>query len=1429
MSSKSISYIKNNKNFLSEREYKTIQILFDFLFYDQTKYYASYSRFEECFSFLQLQLNLFEIFKEIIGLNKKYLTIPRFINKYLEYKTGKSKLSFPLKKFFVFIMNSLIKDWKVQHAGFELNNPTYSSNNCENYNRLSDLILLQGKNNEIKGLQLFYDDIFPCNLFNERSTEPYYKCFEIPLLYLDEFKSYDSITHIFGCYTNKINYIGFKCKSGIMKTFGEKSGTPFLFGDYGNELKTLKIQVTEEKGMNMILPNFTESSITNVCIDNLPKDLKLTDKLGDYLIFEENIFKDSQRISDEIIKYNLIKDYNPENIDLSIRTNTERINKNEKNGRKQRTKSLNVDREPKNNFIENINKDILLNEAEELYTNQNNQIYKRQSLQNDTFNTSKAKDINENDNSINTSRIKNDNNGSFISNKSKNVEKWVSPSVKNVNIRDLISSKENYNKIVEILKMEIQREIDYELNKYDYDKRFDFYDEYLFKNSLLEPYPIAPKKYESYTEIKDIEIDFKTFNEIIKEKNSINDDDSLYLIKDSDKNLYDLKRIYCDWRILSKLLYQLHTTSSIISMIALMKAIKIIESIEENYFDENFSLEEKIKIYKALVNNERTVNYYLNNVQPQSKIKRGILINQKPEFFEENNEYYNDMITEDEINNNDIIKVSQKLNSIKKIMEKDMNNFPKLSLLYNKYKKIQNILIDKMNKEQESKILSSIKLDYNENLEEMRKTIEKEPVKLNQKEIVLIMPNGDINTSSFVDLDIQNEYTNVFKKQEIPQDTTEEFNDPLFPADYYSLGYIENYDVKWEKADMILYTNNFKILPPTNEFEGTNYHINTGILTNYYYLNGIYALLKYPSIIYKLFPFYEKSINGLYGINLRIDGIWKMVLIDESFPCIDNRKENKFFAFSSINAKHIWLNLIEKAYAKICGGYTNILNGNVSEIFDLLTDAPTNKIEIASLKRDDIKNIIEESLNEKYIICAKANNSSSFSVGLIPGNNYIINDLKKFNIGISVEHLILMKNIFGSQKYYGNWSKNSKKWIPSLKNQIPKNENEFFISLDDFYIYFSVLYICKIYPSESETPYFSSNLHYSKDEIIQPNITLLNILKDDTKINIQFHQKNPKFNQFINLMPSFILITDEYFKYINSITSNERNFSIDCTLNQGKYYIYSDIICRYIVKNVENFHGYTLCTYSNNKVELEKSQIDLNDIYSVLKICLEDYSLKYLNPKKCDMGFLIYDSSEPKEKYRNFTKNKFPFLFNIFDNKNGEFEQEITIIPDKIYKNSVKDYAFYLDNEDKNSLQKNEENIIYQTLSQKDNYLVMLLKLNENFNFKIKYQPKVKISNDELKEYIMKKGLREELDEEGMIIQYMMEYDNGFVVLIQNKYEDDDLKMKFIMKGLKCIWPNTNDLEIFYFTLKKNNTKLFKLKLSEKNISGIVSFQFQFA
>ena len=152
-----------------------------------------------------------------------------------------------------------------------------------------------------------------------------------------------------------------------MKTFGVKIEIPFLFGDYGNELKSLKIQISN-KSLNMISPFFVESSITNICIDNLPVNLNLYDKFNDYLIFEENIFTNSQKISDDIIKYNLIKDFNSENIDLSIRQNSERKNKNERNLKRGKTRSLNVENR-KNTFIENINKENLISEAEELYNN----------------------------------------------------------------------------------------------------------------------------------------------------------------------------------------------------------------------------------------------------------------------------------------------------------------------------------------------------------------------------------------------------------------------------------------------------------------------------------------------------------------------------------------------------------------------------------------------------------------------------------------------------------------------------------------------------------------------------------------------------------------------------------------------------------------------------------------------------------------------------------------------------------------------------------------------------------------------------------------------------------------------------------------------------------------------------------------------------
>ena len=76
----------------------------------------------------------------------------------------------------------------------------------------------------------------------------------------------------------------------------------------------------------------------------------------------------------------------------------------------------------------------------------------------------------------------------------------------------------------------------------------------------------------------------------------------------------------------------------------------------------------------------------------------------------------------------------------------------------------------------------------------------------------------------------------------------------------------------------------------------------------------------------------------------------------------------------------------------------------------------------------------------------------------------------------------------------------------------------------------------------------------------------------------------------------------------------------------------------------------------------------------------------------------------------------------------------------------------------------------------------------------------------------------------------MIEYDDGFIVLIENKYDNELFKMKLIMTGLICLNTNSEEQEnVVYFDLNGEETKFFKLKTKDNNNSGVVSFQFQFA
>ncbi len=73
---------------ISPEYFEKIKIICDFLFFDQYKDMASFPRFEECFGTLTTgkETDLTEVFKQIVGERKKYITFRRMIKAYINWK-----------------------------------------------------------------------------------------------------------------------------------------------------------------------------------------------------------------------------------------------------------------------------------------------------------------------------------------------------------------------------------------------------------------------------------------------------------------------------------------------------------------------------------------------------------------------------------------------------------------------------------------------------------------------------------------------------------------------------------------------------------------------------------------------------------------------------------------------------------------------------------------------------------------------------------------------------------------------------------------------------------------------------------------------------------------------------------------------------------------------------------------------------------------------------------------------------------------------------------------------------------------------------------------------------------------------------------------------------------------------------------------------
>ena len=246
---------------LTEEELTKLKTVCDYLFFDQYKDSSTFSHFEKSFAFLVSgkDMSLEKIFKEICGEKRKYITFPRMVKAYLAYKNTPNKTSLDLKNFFSHIFTNVLRKVDDSQGASLQNAKKFTSAHCKNKENITKLMVLTDGENTIKGLKLEYDDAVNIKLYDKRNDKKLFIKLEMLFGLLDETEQKkdlaqfltaqneslyrDCITHVFGTFTNKIEFLGFKCRSGKKGFVGKPKGDAFLFGNFGQQFHYVKVQV----------------------------------------------------------------------------------------------------------------------------------------------------------------------------------------------------------------------------------------------------------------------------------------------------------------------------------------------------------------------------------------------------------------------------------------------------------------------------------------------------------------------------------------------------------------------------------------------------------------------------------------------------------------------------------------------------------------------------------------------------------------------------------------------------------------------------------------------------------------------------------------------------------------------------------------------------------------------------------------------------------------------------------------------------------------------------------------------------------------------------------------------------------------------------------------------------------------------------------
>ena len=624
--------------------------------------------------------------------------------------------------------------------------------------------------------------------------------------------------------------------------------------------------------------------------------------------------------------------------------------------------------------------------------------------------------------------------------------------------------------------------------------------------------------------------------------------------------------------------------------------------------------------------------------------------------------------------------------------------------------------------------------------------------------------------------------------------------------------------IKWQRPDE--YMKNYTIFPPEN----SKLKIYRGVLNNSTFLSVISSLVENPEIIKSLFLSKDINESGIYCIYLCKDGKYKEYIIDDYFPC-DSKKLIDCFSHGEKNT--IWLQILEKCYAKAYGSYSNIENNDLEKIIRDFVKAPLtsldNSCELLYLN-------LENAQKNNYLIFAGAGDSESGKelikeIGLLPEYAYsiskifIINDdITKLNESVSSNNeqkiddinsniLLKIRNFWRKDGWLGDWSNGSINWTEDIKKKIGYDKNEtncFYMNLKDFKHYFSKIVICH-YHNNYDYKYISIMQKAETYSLIKMTINSNDNNKAHCFINVFQVMNNKKSSLekygIIRMVVCKIIKynekTNDYeIDYIDGKMSQNRDSFIEKTYEPGDYLIYVEL------NNINT--EIVVSTYSDAKIELKI--LDNNNYFPKIleKMCI---SLAKKNQAKV---YCYENEGAPNcFKYSDFCQIGYSYIY-VENN-----EKDATLIENVNYTKfeGVKLVEPYSGTSYKLKVGPGE------------NQIVLIKQLNLNgCNLTLTYNNYFLFGEKALKDLTIKKGKHKKrknprINVELEINVYSYQHSGGLCFYYENNESNYSLEetLKFnAMNGLEIEGEHDLDDEVSFVVGPKEN-KFIQLKAIQPN------------